>query len=94
MTDARFLRQVLVPEVGEAGQSAISRAAARVAGDGFAHEVAERYATRAGFAAVEAGSIDVRALAPESIVYNEAAADVFAGARSAVRAIRSAIEKR
>jgi hypothetical protein len=89
MTDAaRYLRQILLAEIGEAGQARIEAAAAPVDGDGLAHEVAARYALAAGFAAVTPGPIDVDALGPPAIVALRAPQEVLAGARAALRAIR------
>jgi hypothetical protein len=84
---SRFVRQILVPGVGEEGQRRIEAARARV----IAGEVAVLYATRAGFASVEAVEGDRDALAPPEIVNDEASRDVLAGARSALLAIRAAI---
>jgi molybdopterin/thiamine biosynthesis adenylyltransferase len=95
---ARYLRQVLLPEIGAEGQRRIAASAARVKGDAssLAHEVASLYARGAGFAALEAGPIDVAALAPETIVRDPAAREVLAGARAALGEMRRAIaeEKR
>lgn len=92
MTEAaRFLRQVLLPEIGPEGQARICAASAHVAGPSRANEVAELYARGAGFKAIEAGSIDVDALAPSAIVRSPAARDVCAGARAALSAMRAAL---
>lgn len=91
MTDAaRYLRQILLPEIGEAGQARIEAAAAPVGGGGLAHEVAARYALAAGFAAVTPSPIDVDALGPGAIVALRAPREVLAGSRAALRAIRDA----
>jgi hypothetical protein len=87
---ARFLRQILLPEIGERGQRRIASATAPVSGPSPAHEVASLYAIGAGFAAVAPGPIDRDALAPESIVTTPAARDVLAGARAALGEIRRA----
>jgi hypothetical protein len=99
MTDpARFLRQVLLPEIGEAGQRRLEAATAAVAqpdggGEGaLGHEVASAYALGAGFASVTPGPIDRAALAPEAIVATPAAREVLAGARAALAAMRSALD--
>ncbi len=91
---ARFLRQVLLPEIGEAGQQRIEASSAAVAGAGLAHEVASRYALGAGFGAVTGGRIDVDALAPGAVVSSgsQAAREVLAGARAALAAMRRALE--
>lgn len=86
-TLARYARQILLAEVGRDGQARLLDATANLAGDGLAHEVAARYAERAGFRGLEAGHLAVAELAPSSIVTNDAARAVLAGARAAVRAI-------
>lgn len=81
------MRQVLVAEIGDRGQLAISRATAHVARAGLAGDVAELYATRAGFAAVR------RARAPEDappFVVEPAARAVVEGALSALAEIVAA----
>ncbi len=86
----RFVRQVLLPEIGEPGQRRIAAATASVGGEGLAHEVATLYATGAGFAAIAPGPIDVTALAPPSIVTTAPARAVLAGARAALAELRRA----
>lgn len=88
----RFLRQVLLPEIGEGGQRRLGAATAAVGGDGLAHEVAVRYAEAAGFGAVTRAPqpIDVDALAPPSVVTSAPAREVLAGARAALAALRRA----
>lgn len=86
----RFVRQVLLPEIGEAGQQRLCAAEAAVGGAGLAHEVAARYAEGAGFARVVAGAIDVEALAPAAIVQADAARELLAGARAALAEMRRA----
>ena len=88
---ARFVRQILLPEIGEAGQRRIGAATAAVAGDGLAHEVAVRYVEAAGFGAVAAGGVDVAALAPASLVTDAHARAVLAGARAALAELRRAV---
>ena len=91
--DPRFLRQVILVEVGPAGQRRIARATAALAGDGLGHEIAARYAARAGFARIEPGAVDALdadALAARAIVTNEPAREVLAGSRAALRAILAA----
>jgi hypothetical protein len=92
MDVARFVRQVLLPEIGEAGQRRIGAAEAEVGGAGLAHEVAARYAEGAGFGAIVAGDVDVAALAPAAIVKTEAAREVLAGSRAALAELRRAVE--
>jgi hypothetical protein len=87
----RFVRQVLLPEVGEAGQRRIEASSAAVAGEGPAHEVASRYALGAGFARVVPGPIDVDALAPAGLVRDARAREILAGARAALAEMRRAI---
>ncbi len=89
---ARYVRQILLPEIGEAGQARIARSVAHVGGAGSAQEVAGRYAEAAGFASVEPGVLDVGSLAPASIVKDPAAREVLAGARAALRALRAALQ--
>lgn len=92
MTDAaRYLRQVLLPEIGTEGQARISAGTARVAGSSLAHEVAELYARGAGFCRVEPGAIDIGELAPEAIVKTPAARAVCAGSRAALAAMRETL---
>jgi hypothetical protein len=88
---ARFVRQILLPEIGEAGQRRIEAASAAVAGDGLAHEVASRYAKGAGFTGVRPGAIEVDALAPAGIVTEPSARQVLAGARAALAEMRRAL---
>lgn len=90
---ARFVRQVLLPEIGEAGQRRIEAASARVAGDGLAHEVASRYALGAGFAAAVPGAVDVEALAPADLVQEPHARQVLAGARAALAELRRVLRE-
>lgn len=92
MSDAaRFLRQVLLPEIGQAGQARIQASRAAVGGgSSLSHEVAELYARAAGFREITPGSIDVEALAPLAEVRSPAAREVLAGARAALAAVRAA----
>jgi hypothetical protein len=87
---ARFVRQVLLPEIGEAGQRRIEASSAAVGGDGLAHEVASRYAVGAGFGRLGPGSIDVDALAPADLVTDPRAREILAGARAALAEMRRA----
>jgi hypothetical protein len=94
---ARFVRQLLLPEIGEAGQRRIEASTAAVAGPAsshlpdLAHEVASRYATGAGFGGLEPGSIDVDALAPADLVTDPSAREILAGARAALAEMRRAL---
>ena len=87
----RFLRQVLLPEIGAEGQRRIERSRAAVGGPGLANEVAALYALGAGFAGVDPGAVDVAALAPEHVCAAPAAREVLAGARAALAAMRAAV---
>jgi len=87
---ARFVRQMLLPEIGIEGQARIGQATAEVAGASPAHAVARLYAEGAGFGAIAAGPIDLDALAPLTIVSSPAAREVLAGSRAALAAIRRA----
>lgn len=91
--NARFLRQVLLPEIGEQGQRRIEGASAAVGGASLAHEVARLYAAGAGFAAITPGEIDVDALAPAGMVKEAAAREVLAGARAALAELRRALHE-
>lgn len=88
---ARYLRQVLLPEIGAEGQARISDATARVTGPAFEGEVAELYARGAGFGRVEPGGIDMDGLAPASIVKTPAARAVCAGSRAVLAAMRESL---
>ncbi len=87
MVEARYLRQVLVAEIGERGQRAISRATARTAKDGLAGEVAARYAERAGFSEL---ARDTEPPTAPTFVVEPAARAVVEGALSALAAIVAA----
>ncbi|MEO7331467.1 MAG: hypothetical protein ABI193_23025 [Minicystis sp.] len=87
---ARFVRQILLPEIGEAGQARLAHGSATVGGASLAHEVASLYARGAGFAEVVPGAIDVDALAPVTIVSTPEARSLLAGARAALAEIRRA----
>jgi hypothetical protein len=96
--DPRFLRQVILVEVGPAGQRRLARSSAAVGGTGLAFEVATRYAERAGFAEIveeprdasAAWSVDGAIDVDEAIVATKAAAEVLKGSRAALRAILAA----
>lgn len=89
---ARFLRQVLLTEIGSEGQRRIGERAAHVGGDdtSLAHEVGSLYARGAGFARILPGPIDIDDLAPEHLVREPTAREVLAGARAALRELRRA----
>jgi hypothetical protein len=88
---ARFVRQVLLPEIGIEGQARIGQAIAAVGGPSPAHEIASLYAAGAGFASIAAGPIAAFALAPAAIVSSPAAREILAGSRAALAAIRGAV---
>jgi len=93
MSDAsRYLRQVLLPEIGPEGQARIKAGTAAVGGRGLlSNEVAELYARAAGFGDVSPGTIDVSGLAPLSEVRTLPAREVLAGSRAALAALREAV---
>lgn len=92
MTDRRrFVRQMLVAELGEAGQARLEEATALVSGEGLLHEVATAYASRAGMR-IGSGPID-EALAP-AFLKEPAARAVVAGSRAALASLRDALEIR
>jgi hypothetical protein len=88
---ARSIRQMLVAEIGAAGQARIEGASASVAGDGLVHEIAAAYALRAGIARIVPGAIDEERLAP-AFLENPAARAMVAGSRAALASIRAALE--
>jgi hypothetical protein len=89
---ARYIRQILVPEIGASGQERIEASVAAVGGRAsLSNEVAELYARGAGFRAIEPGVIDVSGLAPLGEVRSLAAREVLAGSRAALAAIREAV---
>jgi hypothetical protein len=92
LTDAaRYVRQMLVAEIGDAGQARLEGAVAHLSGDGLGHEIAAAYAARAGIGQVLPGPIDEAALAP-SFIESPAARAMVAGSRSALAAIRAALD--
>lgn len=93
MSRARFLRQVLLPEIGAAGQIRIEAARAAVGGAGLAGEIAERYARGAGFAGIDPGRIDLDALAPLAVIREGAPRAVLAGSRAALAAMRAVVRQ-
>jgi hypothetical protein len=86
MDAQRFARQIMVVEIGPAGQAAIGARAARVGGD----PLAERYALRAGFEGI-APATTPPVTAPE-IVGDRDARAVVTAARAVLAEIRAAIE--
>jgi hypothetical protein len=92
MDAARYLRQLLLADVGAAGQARIGAARARVGGDTQAHAIAELYARRAGFAGVDpAAAGEPASEADGGEVRAAAARDVLVGARLALRETRRAL---
>lgn len=83
---ARYARQILLSGVGPEGQERVLAARASVAGEGLEHEIASRYARRAGFGEVTAGPIVI----DEPSLGHEAPRRVLAGSRAALRAFRAA----
>ena len=89
----RYVRQMLVAEIGEAGQVRLREGTARLSGQGLAHEVAAAYAARAGVGDVVPGPIDEEALAPPFLT-EPAARAVVAGSRAALASLRAALGTR
>ena len=87
--DPRYLRQVILVDVGPSGQRRIAEARAAVGGEGLGHAIATRYAERAGFAEVTPGAIDSQD--EDRVVATSAPAAVLAGSRAALRAILAAV---
>ena len=95
---ALYLRQIMLPQIGEAGQRRICSAASPVAASKdmnerlvrTAHEVATRYALRAGFQRTAPGGIVMEEEAPSEWLAQPVARAFLAGARSALRAVRQA----
>lgn len=88
---ARFVRQMLLPEIGIEGQARIGQATAAVGGVSPAHQIATLYAAGAGFGSIAEGAIDLDTLAPRTIVPTPAAREVLAGSRAALAAIRRTV---
>jgi len=86
----RYVRQMLLVEIGEEGQKRLETAVAAVSGEGLKHEVAAAYAHRAGMGTVAPGTIDESTLAP-SFLEHAAARAVVAGSRAALSSLRSAL---
>lgn len=91
MDAQRFVRQILVDGIGEAGQRAIGEADAPVAGPAFANEVASLYALAAGFGRVVEAPGPLDPAAPEAWVTDPSARAGLAGARAALRAITDTV---
>lgn len=91
MDRERFVRQILLPEIGEEGQKAIGSGTAHVLGPSLAHEVARLYAERAGFTHLAEAPGELDPGVPREWVENDAARAVLAGARAALRSIAAAL---
>jgi hypothetical protein len=87
----RYVRQMLLAEIGEEGQQRLEVATAELAGDGLLHEIAATYAARAGIGRVVPGEV-ASSLAP-SFLENPAARAMVAGSRAALLAMRSALAR-
>jgi len=87
---SRFVRQMLLAEIGESGQARLGSAVAHIAGQGLAHEIATAYATRAGIGTIVPGAIDEATSAP-SFLESSAARAVVAGSRAALASMRAAL---
>jgi hypothetical protein len=83
-------RQMIVAEVGEAGQARLEEATVPLAGEGLAHEIACAYAARSGVGAIVPGPLDETALAP-AFLECRAARSVVAGSRAALAALRAVL---
>jgi hypothetical protein len=91
MDAERYLRQIVLVEIGEAGQRALEASTAPVLGTSAAHEVARLYAERAGFGRLDEGPADLDAASTGDVsLATPAARDVLAGSRAALRAILAA----
>ncbi len=86
---ARYVRQIMLREVGTHGQASIAAATARVGGSA----IAELYALRAGFSDVGPGSPDVDVLGPSDVVRAPAARDLLAGARATLLEVRRVLDE-
>ena len=90
MDAERYLRQILLAEIGESGQRAIAEAPAKLGGSSGAHDVARLYAERAGFRRFEASSGELEPGIDEAAIVTPAAREVLAGVRAALRAMTEA----
>ena len=86
-----YQKQILLPEIGAAGQRKIMGQRAPLPRGGWAGEVAEIYAKRAGFAAVEPGATAMPA--PPEWLSSGASRSLMAGSLAALHALRAALEK-
>jgi hypothetical protein len=90
MTDSRYARQAILPEIGEAGQARIAAATAVVRARGAAAEIAKRYLVAAGFGAVHVEEAS-DAIAPPFDARDASARAVAEGAYRALVELRKAI---
>lgn len=90
MHGVRYVRQMLVREIGPAGQERIARGVAEVAGVGLAYDVACRYATRAGFGRIATHPDGLPTVS--YIFLSHEAGAIAAGSLLALRAIRSVVK--
>jgi hypothetical protein len=91
MGDAsRYVRQMLVAEIGEAGQARLQAATFPLVGKGLLYEIACAYATRGGVGSLAPGALDEASLVP-AFVENPAARSMVAGSRAALAAMRRVI---
>ncbi len=89
----RFMRQMRLPEVGEAGQARLSSTILPLTTEGFAAEVEARYLRGAG-AAVQLGAPPLRRIGgnvPELGLDDAAAREVAEGALAALVALRAVL---
>jgi hypothetical protein len=88
---ARFVRQVLVSEIGAAGQAAIERAVVELVAEGLTATVFRAYTEGAGFREVRVHPPTRHAAAPVAAPTG-APTEVLDGARAAVRAITATLQ--
>lgn len=79
----RYVRQLLLAGWGPEGQARVEQADVRTGGSSFAHDIASRYAKRAGARAIVEAEMELRV---------DAAEEVTAGARLALRELRRAMD--
>lgn len=90
---ARFLRHLVLTEIGEAGQRRLSRASCEVpsaTASALELDVAQRYLTRAGVASVR--STPEPSIEAPAWVTTPAAREVLQGSLAALREIRRALD--
>jgi hypothetical protein len=87
---ARFVRQLLVSEIGAAGQAAIESAVVELVAEGLTARVFRAYAEGAGFRAVRVHPPTHYAATPVAAPTG-APTEVLDGARAAVRAITTTL---